>query len=310
MKFIGLKLFIAVSSVLLINQVYAQANDRLVKNNIRLYDSSVSGIHIFPGLWRPVFKTEQIAWISPPWLKTGFIWAGFPKATDFIWLDFPKAIFTNKGLLFLSHINPSLPSLYNCPEVVQTPWTTLPDGIQYNQHLPNGLKFGGVVTKENTNTISLELWMKNDTDSIIKSIQLLTCAYLNPIEEFNEKSNENKFVHISGQGWITLKKALLMKGNTSKYAVGWGISSQKICDLPVIIATSREHNRLMAYTWWQNTGALWGNAFHPSFNADPFMPDLAPGQKHTIKGSIIFFEGSIPEFETYFKNELSKRSKN
>jgi hypothetical protein len=307
MIFTALRFFLVVLIVSLINPVNAQSNDYALKKNISLYDSAVSGIHIFPGLWRPVFKTEQIAWISPPWLNKGFIWENFPKATEFVWLDFPKAIFSGEKLLFISHINPSLPSLYNYPQVIQSPWIQIHDGIQYTQHLPNGIKFGGTVTKENSNTITVELWIKNETDSIVGNIQLLTCAYLNPIEEFSEKSNKNKFVHIPGEGWVTLERALLMSGNDSKYAVGWGGSSHKVSDLPVIVAISKEQNRLIAYTWWHNTGALWGNAFHPSFNADPFIPDLASGQEYTVKGSIIFFEGTLPQFETYFRDELSKK---
>jgi len=307
MKLIVLKLFFGLLYILFNNSVNAQLNNHEIKDNHRLYDSLVSGMHIFPGSWRPVFKTEQIAWISPPWLNKGFIWGDFPKATDFIWLDFPKAIFSNKGLLFLSHINPSLPALYNYPQVIQKPWTPTPDGIHYSQYLPNGINFGGVVTKENEQIISLELWMKNESDSIIKDILLPTCAYLHPIEEFNAKSNENKFVHIPEKGWVALEKALLMKGNTGKYFVGWGRGSQKIADLPVIVTISREQTHLVAYTWWENTSALWGNPSHPSFNADPYVPDLLPGMKCNVKGSLIFFEGSLAQFEIYFKKKLGNR---
>lgn len=63
----------------------------------------------------------------------------------------------------------------------------------------------------------------------------------------------------------------------------------------------------MAYTWWENTGALWGNPSHPSFNADPYVPDLFPGMTCNVKGSLIFFEGSLAQFEIYFKKELSIR---
>jgi len=309
MNAITIKYFFSSILVLLLNSSNGQSGIRFA-DNTKLYDSLVYGIHIFPGAWRPVFKTEQIAWISPPWPNKGFIWADFPKATDFMWLDFPKAIFSDKRLLFLSHINPSLPSLYNYPQVIQAPWFQIPGGIKFNQYLPNGLKFGGSLTKEKANSISVELWVKNDSDSIITNIQLLTCAYLSPIEEFNEKSNENKFIHVPGEGWINLAKALTLNKNNSIYPVGWGSSSHKVADLPVVITLSKEANHIVAYTWWKNTCALWGNASHPSFNADPCIPDLLPGQKYSVKGSIIFFEGSIAQFERFFISALSEKEKN
>ena len=309
MIYFALRYSLITCLIFFVNSISAQPNEKQIQKNRIRYNSAVKGIHIYPGLWRPVFKTEQIAWISPPWINQGFIWDNFPKATDFIWLDFPKAIFSERGLLFLSHINPDLPSAYNYPEIIQSPWTQNEEGgILYNQKLPNGLEFGGSIAKNDTISIDLELWIKNGSDSIIKEIQMLTCAYLAPIEEFNEKSNENKFIHVPEVGWITLEKALLLRNNSSVYRVGWGKGSLSVADLPVIITISKNKRHIVAYTWWQNTGALWGNALHPSFNADPLIPDLMPGQEVRIKGNIIFFEGSIDEFELYFDKILKQNS--
>lgn len=38
---------------------------------------------------------------------------------------------------------------------------------------------------------------------------------------------------------------------------------------------------------------------HPCFHADPFFPDLSPGERKGIQGEIIFFEGSLTEFEDF-----------
>ena len=65
------------------------------------YETEISGIRILPGAWRPHYEWEQIAWISPPW-----------PSQDYIWYDFPEAIFSNMGLLYLSHVNPSIQSAF------------------------------------------------------------------------------------------------------------------------------------------------------------------------------------------------------
>ena len=71
------------------------------------YLASLRGIRIFPGSWRPHYPFEQIAWISPSW-----------PSHDYLWLDFPEAIFTDIGLICLSHVNPKYPMLLpNLPKV-------------------------------------------------------------------------------------------------------------------------------------------------------------------------------------------------
>ncbi|MDX9971782.1 MAG: twin-arginine translocation signal domain-containing protein, partial [FCB group bacterium] len=73
------------------------------------FATQAKGIRILPGQWRPHYPWEHIAWVSPAW-----------PSQDYIWLDCPEAIFTNRGLLFLSHINPPIPTIFgNLPKV---PW--------------------------------------------------------------------------------------------------------------------------------------------------------------------------------------------
>ena len=61
------------------------------------YATHAKGIRILPGKWRPHYPWEHIAWVSPSW-----------PSQDYIWLDFPEAIFTQQGLLYLSHVNPQV----------------------------------------------------------------------------------------------------------------------------------------------------------------------------------------------------------
>src|SRR5262249_45112080 len=99
------------------------------------YDNQAKGLRILPGAWRPHYPWEHIAWISPSW-----------PSQDYIWLDFPEAIFTDRGLIFLSHINPAAPAVYaDWPKVE---WKNDGGRISFERKLPDGIAFGGGVKKE------------------------------------------------------------------------------------------------------------------------------------------------------------------
>jgi hypothetical protein len=44
-------------------------------------------------------------------------------------------------------------------------------------------------------------------------------------------------------------------------------------------------------TAWQRCQRAWGNAPCPCLHSDPQFPDLAPGESHTLSGSLWFYEG-------------------
>lgn len=253
------------------------------------YDSAVDGIHIFAGNWRPLFNTEQIAWINPPW-----------ASTEFIWLDFPEAIKVKGVMWYLSHINPRIPVKYN--DVRSVPWKVLPGGIYYEQKLPNGVRFGGQVIQKDDYTVDLELWIENGSAEYMNDIKIQTCAYLGGIDEFNQRTNDNKFIHSACSGWITLSDALQSECDDGKYYVGWG-EGYKVADLPVIVTVSKDKEHIVAFTWWGNINSFIGNPKHPCFHSDPFFPDLGPYQSHKVHGNLIFFKGSLNEFKSFFINK-------
>ena len=85
------------------------------------YATQAKGLRILPGQWRPHYPWEHIVWISPSW-----------PSQDYLWLDFPEAIFTDRGLIFLSHINPDVPAMYaDWPRVE---WRKVQGGIQPSRH--------------------------------------------------------------------------------------------------------------------------------------------------------------------------------
>ncbi|MBI5094404.1 MAG: hypothetical protein HZB26_18455 [Candidatus Hydrogenedentes bacterium] len=247
------------------------------------YKTQAKGIRILPGQWRPHYPWEHIAWVSPSW-----------PSQDYIWLDFPEAIFTSQGLLFLSHINPPFPTVFS--DLPQTPWRQIDGGIAFERELPNGMAFGGAVTKGAERSVTLELYLRNGSTEKLAGITLQTCAYLRAIKEFADYTNDNKYVHLPNEGWISLTKALNHEPGPGKYRIGWRTSGKLMADLPVVATVSSEADRLVALSWGEHTLSIVGNPNHPCVHADPQFPDLAPGETGRIHGRIAFFEGKLDSF--------------
>ncbi|MFN0167590.1 MAG: hypothetical protein ACKV22_14265 [Bryobacteraceae bacterium] len=247
------------------------------------YDTQAKGLRIVPGAWRPHYPWEHIAWISPPW-----------PSQDYLWLDFPEAIFTTRGLHFLSHINPAAPALYGGWPAVS--WRPAADGIAFERELPDGVRFGGSLTRSGTSLVEMELFIRNQSKEPLARITLQTCAFLRAIREFADYTLENKFVHTAA-GWMPLNKALAAEAGAGPYRVGWRRSGKLVADWPVLATVSNRGPRLVAMTWNQATLSMVGNPNHPCMHADPVFPNLAPGEGHTIRGRLIFFEGKLEDFD-------------
>lgn len=247
------------------------------------YENEAKGIRIVPGLWRPHYPWEHIAWISPSW-----------PSQDYIWLDFPEAIFTDKGLIFLSHINPQVKSEYN--DLPPVPWRTQPGGIFFERELPNGVRFEGSVSQKNLNQIELRLTVFNGMKEPLREITLQTCAFLRAIREFSDFTRDNKLVHLKDTGWTPLSQAMNLQEMDAPYRVGWRTRGRRLADLPIVLTLSNQEKRFFAFTWGKSTLALVGNPNHPCVHADPCFPDLEPGQEAQIRGVICFVEGNIEEF--------------
>jgi hypothetical protein len=272
----------AASLLFLPRNAQAQWDPAGLPEMVELHKKATTGIDILPGQWRPHYLFEQIAWVRPSW-----------GGNDFIWLDFPEAIFTDHGLLFLSHVNPGIVSVY--PELPKVAWRAVDGGIAFDRTLPNGVRFGGVVRKASETKIALSLYIENGMTESLGRIKLQTCAFLNGIKEFSELTHENKFIHVAKDGWIPFAGAHKRENPDGKYMLGWR-SGPKVADWPIMIARSREAERWVGMTWYDDTLSLIGNSAHPCLHADPHFPDLAPGERAEIQGSLLFFEGSLDAF--------------
>lgn len=248
------------------------------------YDTHAKGIRILPGQWRPHYPWEQIGWVSPPW-----------PSQDYLWLDFPEAVFTSQGLLFLSHVNPPIPTVFqNLP---RAPWREVAGGIAFERTLPNGVRFGGNILRQGERLVGLELRIENGSTLPLERITLQTCAFLRAVKEFADFSNSNKYVHTRESGWTPLSEALkLEEQEAAPFRVGWRRSGKRVADLPVMVTVSNQAERLVAMSWHAATLSLVGNPRHPCMHADPQFPDLAPGRSATVRGHLLFFEGKLADF--------------
>ena len=247
------------------------------------YEDHVDGIRILPGAWRPHYSWEHIAWVSPPW-----------PSQDYIWMDFPEAIYTSQGWIYLSHVNPPIDTVYESLPAVA--WVQQEDGISFERELPSKISFGGSLTRGDATTVNLELHIHNGSPEPLNTISLQTCAFLRGIKEFGDYTRENKYVHTPDQGWVTMEAAKQIPEGDQPYRVGWRTRGNPIADLPVVAMVSNQADRLVAFTWYDSTLSMVSNPNHPCFHADPKFPDLAPSEGASVTGKLMFFEGSLKDF--------------
>lgn len=247
------------------------------------YANNIKGIRIVPGQWRPEYPWEHIAWISPPW-----------PTHDYIWLDLPEAIFTSQGLLFLSHLNPAVDFVYN--ELPSVAWQRTAHGITVERTLPNGVRFRAGVDRQGETAVALSLSLHNGTSQPLRNISLQTCAFLRAIREFADYTRANKYVHLPKSGWTAFSNPM-PRDESGPYRVGWRRSGVPVADWPVMVTVSNQAQRLAAMTWHADTLSMVSNPDHPCFHADPRFKDLEPGESAAIRGHLIFFEGSLEDFD-------------
>jgi hypothetical protein len=217
-----------------------------------------------------------------------------------VWLDFPEAIFTDIGLIFLSHINPKIRSMY--PELPKVEWQAKAGEVSYERALPNGVRFGGRVSTETDTKVALRLFLHNGTDRPLRKITLQTCSFLHGIKEFADETWDNKFVFVREIGWVPFQKAREELQPRGHYKLGWR-DGPAVADWPVMAVRSNAAERHLAMTWYEDTLSLVSNKWHPCLHADPFFPDLEPGAQAEIHGSLLFVEGSLEDVAHFLKND-------
>ena len=248
-------------------------------------------VTVIPGAWRPHHAFEHIAWINPPW-----------GSEDYVWLDYPEAIFTDQGLLYLSHTNQRFPTVFG--NYTPSTWRSVDDGIAFDRSLPNGISFGGSLRAASDTSVSMQLTIDNQSPAPLTGIKLQTCMFMRAYRGLDAYTLENKFLHSPVDGWVPLSRAgdLDEKG---RFRFGWR-DGPAVADLPVIACVAESGDRLVAMTWRENTFSLVSNPDHPCIHADPFFADVGVGEKASIDGDIIFLEGGLDEIEARIENRGAK----
>jgi len=241
-----------------------------------------TAIRIEGGSWRPEGPYEQIAWVHLPWPKAGLVM-----------LDFPEAVFSDQGLLFLSHESQCFHQLW--PNLPKAEWQPIDGGIAFERKLPNNLVYGGSLAAGSDNRVDMKLWGRNEDDLAIGNLQLQVCVYMPKAPQFAANTMDNKYVHLAGRGWMKFPEALASGVKTGRWRLGWR-SGLPSADEPLIVTESDDGHRLMAIEWGEATYSLVGNPAHPCMHADPDWPDLDPGQQCEITGRLYFYEGTLDDF--------------
>jgi len=249
------------------------------------------GVRIEPGCWRPEGPYEQIAWVHLPWPDAGFVM-----------LDFPEAVFSDQGLLFLSHDSACFKQLW--PNLPQADWQPVKSGICFERRLPNRLVYGGSLVAASDRRVDLRLWARNEDEIAIGSLKLQVCVYLPKAPPLAARTMDNKWVHVAGRGWMRYPEALASGLRRGRYRLGWR-SGLPAADEPLMATESADGTRFVITEWGEATYSLVGNPDHPCMHADPSLPELEPGGSAEISGRLYFHEGPLEEFYRTYKSRRS-----
>lgn len=216
-------------------------------------------------------KTRVLPYPGGREVRMGFLdgnrdWQRGTKASVFLpWdpksyvvVDLPEAIFSGNRLLFLGHTH--VPTIFDEHSlwVDNVDWMREPDGgLRLERSFTNDFArfaFGASILPE-TNGVTMELWLRNDSDQPLTGLRTQICGHLKGAPEFNEQTTANK-----------------------------------IFRAPAVAVHSVRKDRWII-TAWERTGRAWGQPNVPCVHADPVLPDCAPGQTVRVRGRLWFYEG-------------------
>lgn len=256
---------------------------------VQAYYDCQRGVAIRPGMWRPHYPWEQIAWIHPSW-----------GSQDYAWLDFPECVNGDQGIFFLSNVypDPTLDTLRH-REFAPTRWQDEGNGLRVERTLPDGLRFGGTLRVADESSVAMELHIHNGTGASLTGIRLVPCLMLRTLQGFETCTGTNKFVYLEGRGWTNLDEAHAMENHPGRFPIGdgrRGVGSP----WPLVAARGAEGSRMIVVTFLDDTHSLTGNPVMPCMHAHAAAGDLEPGASKTMEGRILFLEGTLDDVADRF----------
>ncbi|QDV21005.1 hypothetical protein Pan153_56870 [Gimesia panareensis] len=181
--------------------------------------------------------------------------------TSYVVLDLPEAIWSNLGLTYLAHTH--VPTIWTKQNLELDPleWSRHQNGnLSLSRTLPNGIAFGTQVVPR-TDSVLMEMWLKNGTDKPLSKLRVQNCAMLKKMDGFTQQDNENKLFR------APYAACRSVKGN---------------------------HWVIMA---WTPCFKAWGNTKCPCLHSDPIFPDCPPGETRRVRGWFSFYTGTDIEGE-------------
>jgi len=204
-------------------------------------------IGFLDGAIRP--RRESKVSVFCPWQNGGYVV-----------VDVPEAIWSNQGdrreLLYLAHTH--VPTMWDKKgvELERLEWTREASGVlSIQRKLPNGVSFGAPITPFRDH-VGMELWIKNDTKTVLSGLVVQNCVMLKGAIGFESQTNDNK-----------------------------------VLDQPYVACRNADRNRWII-TAWKPCVRAWANAPCPCLHSDPQFPDCRPGETQRIRGWLSFYEGN------------------
>lgn len=183
------------------------------------------------------------------------------KTEDYVVCDVPEAIWSNLGLTYLAHTHVETVWEKQGVELDPLEWQHLNDGsYQMERTLPNGIRFGTKVVPRKDH-VAMRMWLQNGTDELLTDLRVQNCVMLREAKEFNQLTNENKFVRA-----------------------------------PYMCVHNPEKSRWIISAWTPNHRS-WENDRCPCLHSDPKFPDCQPGETKVLHGWLSFYEGTDIEKE-------------
>lgn len=258
---------------------------------VQAYYDCYRGIDIRPGMWRPHYPWEQIAWIHPAW-----------GSQDYAWLDFPECVNCDQGIFFLSNVypDPVIDTLRH-RELSPSQWEREGDALRFDRTLPDGLRFGGMLRRADESSVAMHLQIHNGTQESLTGVRLVPCLLLRTLQGFEACTGTNKFVYLDGRGWTNLDEAHALEDFPGRFPIGDG-SRRVGSPLPLVVARGVDGKRMIVMTWFDDTHSLTGNPVHPCIHAHAAGGDLEPGETKAMEGSLLFLEGSLDDVASRFSD--------
>ncbi|MDQ8189024.1 hypothetical protein [Roseibacillus persicicus] len=177
-------------------------------------------------------------------------------ADGYVVLDVPEAINLDRFVYYLSHSD--LPTFWSLQGYQLPPleWERHEDGkLSYERHFPNGVSFGAEVTPGKSE-LRLQAWLRNESASELRNVNLQNCVLLGRAEGFSEQSMDNK---VFKDGFAAARSADGQR---------WAIVS------------------------WGETARPWGISECPCIHSDPRIKVCHPGETVELRGWFSFYEGA------------------